>query len=183
MVRFGSRAWRLSRKFASLHRCGNVRNGRLPFFRRSRISSAKWESFTSSYCFLEKWLESLDEPVAESLLSLTVELNALIDRLELAAATLGEIFGEADAAGCAGLRSHPAGRGSESHLKQAPVNVATLLRERLFEKLETVILTSATLTTEKRFDYVKGRLGTRPDATRAGAGEVFCPRRLITPAR
>ena len=53
----------------------------------------------------------------------------------------------------------PSRTGQRITLKQAPVNVATLLRERLFEKLETVILTSATLTTEKRFDYVKGRLG------------------------
>ena len=52
--------------------------------------------FHQQLLLLEKWLESLDEPIAESLLSLTVELNALIDRLELAAATLGEIFGEAD---------------------------------------------------------------------------------------
>ena len=108
---------------------------------------------------LEKWLESLDEPILESMLSLTVELNALIDRLELAAATLGEIFGEEDRNRVRWIEITPSRTGQRIALKQAPVNVATLLRERLFEKLETVILTSATLTTEKRFDYVKGRLG------------------------
>jgi len=115
--------------------------------------------FHQQLLLLEKWLESLDEPIAESLLSLTVELNALIDRLELAAATLGEIFGEADGSRVRWIEITPSRAGQRITLKQAPVNVATLLRERLFEKLETVILTSATLTTEKRFDYVKGRLG------------------------
>jgi len=115
--------------------------------------------FHQQLLLLEKWLESLDEPVAESLLSLTVELNALIDRLEVAAGTLGEIFGEADGSHVRWIEITPSRTGQRITLKQAPVNVADLLRERLFEKLETVILTSATLTTEKRFDYVKGRLG------------------------
>jgi len=115
--------------------------------------------FHQQLLLLEKWLESLDEPIVESLLSLTVELNALIDRLELAAATLGEIFGEADGSRVRWIEIIPSRTGQRITLKQAPVNVATLLRERLFERMETVILTSATLTTEKRFDYVKGRLG------------------------
>ena len=115
--------------------------------------------FHQQLLLLEKWLESLDEPLVESLLSLTVELNALIDRLELAAATLGEIFGEVDDGRVRWIEITHSRMGQRITLKQAPVNVATLLRERLFEKLETVILTSATLTTEKRFDYVKGRLG------------------------
>jgi ATP-dependent DNA helicase DinG len=115
--------------------------------------------FHQQLLLLEKWLEALEEPIAESLLSLTVELNALIDRLELAAATLGEIFGEADSSRVRWIEITPSRTGQRITLKQAPVNVATLLRERLFEKLETVILTSATLTTEKRFDYVKSRLG------------------------
>lgn len=115
--------------------------------------------FHQQLLLLEKWLESLDEPVAESLLSLTVELNALIDRLEMAAATLGEIFGEADGSRVRWIEITPGRMGQRITLKQAPVNVARMLRERLFEKLQTVVLTSATLTTEKRFDYVKGRLG------------------------
>ena len=115
--------------------------------------------FHQQLLLLEKWLESLDEPVAESLLSLTVELNALIDRLELAAATLGEIFGEADGSRVRWIEITPSRTGQRITLKQAPVKVAKLLAERLFEKLETVVLTSATLTTEQRFDYVKSRLG------------------------
>jgi hypothetical protein len=89
--------------------------------------------FHQQLLLLEKWLESLDEPVAESLLSLTVELNALIDRLELAAATLGEIFGEADSSRVRWIEITPSRTGQRITLKQAPVDIARLLRERLFE--------------------------------------------------
>jgi ATP-dependent DNA helicase DinG len=37
--------------------------------------------------------------------------------------------------------------------------VADLLRERVFEKFETVVMTSATLATENKFDYIKRQLG------------------------
>jgi len=115
--------------------------------------------FHQQLLLLEGWLESLDEAAADSLLSLTVELNALIDRLESAAATLGEIFGDADGSRVRWIEMTPSRMGQRITLKQAPVNVAELMRERLFDKLQTVVLTSATLTTESRFDYVKGRLG------------------------
>ena len=41
----------------------------------------------------------------------------------------------------------------------APVNIATLLNGMLFSKTDTVVLTSATLSTENNFGYIKGRLG------------------------
>ncbi len=40
-----------------------------------------------------------------------------------------------------------------------PIDVSTLLRERLFEAFETIILTSATLAVGGRFDFLKQRLG------------------------
>jgi ATP-dependent DNA helicase DinG len=40
-----------------------------------------------------------------------------------------------------------------------PIDVSALLRERLFEPFETIILTSATLAVEGRFQFLKQRLG------------------------
>lgn len=40
-----------------------------------------------------------------------------------------------------------------------PIDVSGILRERLFEEFETVILTSATLAVGGKFDYLKQRLG------------------------
>jgi ATP-dependent DNA helicase DinG len=44
-------------------------------------------------------------------------------------------------------------------LAATPIDVSQILRERLFEAFDTVILTSATLTVGKRFEYIRQRLG------------------------
>jgi ATP-dependent DNA helicase DinG len=44
-------------------------------------------------------------------------------------------------------------------LAATPIDVSQILRERLFEKFDTVVLTSATLTVGGRFDYIRQRLG------------------------
>jgi ATP-dependent DNA helicase DinG len=115
--------------------------------------------FHQQLLVLEKWLETLPEKVTESLLSPTVELGALVDRLEVAAATLGEIFGAPDENQVRWIEIADSRSGRRVTLKQAPLSVAELLRERVFKRLETVIMTSATLTTENQFGYMKGRLG------------------------
>jgi ATP-dependent DNA helicase DinG len=50
-------------------------------------------------------------------------------------------------------------RGRGVFLEATPIDVSTLLRERLFEQVETVILTSATLAVGGTFDFLKRRLG------------------------
>ncbi len=47
-----------------------------------------------------------------------------------------------------------------------PIDVSALLRERLFEPFETIILTSATLAVGGRFDFLKQRLGLQVAAER-----------------
>ena len=44
-------------------------------------------------------------------------------------------------------------------LTATPIDVSQILRERLFEGFDSVILTSATLTVGGRFDYIRQRLG------------------------
>jgi len=44
-------------------------------------------------------------------------------------------------------------------LAATPIDVSQILRERLFEPFDTIILTSATLAVEGRFDYIRQRLG------------------------
>ena len=44
-------------------------------------------------------------------------------------------------------------------LAATPIDVSQILRERLFEQFDTVILTSATLTVEGKFSYIRQRLG------------------------
>jgi ATP-dependent DNA helicase DinG len=53
-------------------------------------------------------------------------------------------------------------RGRGIFLAATPIDVSEILREKLFERFDTVILTSATLAVGGRFDYLKQRLGVMP---------------------
>ena len=50
-------------------------------------------------------------------------------------------------------------RGRGMFLRASPIDVSTLLQEKLFDKVETVVMTSATLSTNGKFDFIKDRLG------------------------
>lgn len=50
-------------------------------------------------------------------------------------------------------------RGKNCFLQSTPIDVAPLLKERLFADGPTAVLTSATLAVEGKFDYVRERLG------------------------
>jgi ATP-dependent DNA helicase DinG len=53
------------------------------------------------------------------------------------------------------------GKGKRKNLvlAAAPIELGPVLREALFSKAETTVLTSATLTTRRRFDFLRERLG------------------------
>lgn len=50
-------------------------------------------------------------------------------------------------------------RGRGVFLKATPIDVAPILRERLFDNLRSAVLTSATLTVDNSFAYLRSRLG------------------------
>ena len=60
-------------------------------------------------------------------------------------------------------------RGRGVFLAATPIDVSQILREKLFDQFDTVILTSATLAVGGKFDYLKQRLGVLP------AHEVVLP--------
>lgn len=55
-------------------------------------------------------------------------------------------------------------RGRGTFLRASPIDVSTLLQDKLFDRVETVVLTSATLASAGSFDFIKQRLGLTPDA-------------------
>ncbi len=50
-------------------------------------------------------------------------------------------------------------RGRGIFLRAAPIDVSNILRDVLFDRMKATVLTSATLTVEGKFDYLRGRLG------------------------
>jgi ATP-dependent DNA helicase DinG len=57
-------------------------------------------------------------------------------------------------------------------LRAAPIDVSAIIREMLIDRMRATVLTSATLTVQGSFDYVKGRLGV-PDATSLRVASEF----------
>src|SRR5437016_9929136 len=64
-------------------------------------------------------------------------------------------------------------------LTATPIDVSQILRERLFERFDTVILTSATLTVGGRFDYIRHRLGIDHAKDRALPAEFDYPKQAL----
>ncbi|MBI4853075.1 MAG: ATP-dependent DNA helicase [Acidobacteria bacterium] len=53
-------------------------------------------------------------------------------------------------------------RGRGIFLQATPIDVSAILSERLFSEVDSVVLTSATLTSSESFDFIRNRLGTGP---------------------
>jgi ATP-dependent DNA helicase DinG len=50
-------------------------------------------------------------------------------------------------------------RGRGTFLRASPIDVSTIVRDLLLDRMHTTVLTSATLTVDGRFDYIRARLG------------------------
>ncbi len=80
-------------------------------------------------------------------------------------------------------------RGRGVFLQATPIEVASIVAERLFSQVETVVLTSATLAVEGGFDYVQKRLGLENARTLVVPGHfdyqkqalLYVPQRLPEP--
>jgi ATP-dependent DNA helicase DinG len=68
-------------------------------------------------------------------------------------------------------------RGRGVFLAATPIDLSQILRERLFERFDTVVLTSATLAVGGKFEYLKQRLGVMP------ANETVLPQEFDYPAQ
>jgi ATP-dependent DNA helicase DinG len=64
-------------------------------------------------------------------------------------------------------------RGQSVQLSVVPLDLAPLLRELLFDRLDTVVLTSATLAASGDFDFLEGRLGLGGDGSPVTERQIF----------
>ncbi len=85
----------------------------------------------------------------------TAEVDSVVRRLGQLRQDLQEVFSETNPDHVYWFEKR--GRGVVLHL--SPIDVAPILKDVLFQKIESVILTSATLTTGGNFDYIRSRLG------------------------
>ncbi len=104
----------------------------------------------------------LPESVADKLNSSLVDLRGIAGRLEGLAADLGSFQAAAEGS-CVWLEVKEGrigrGKGLITSLCQAPLEVAESLRKALYERFQTLVMTSATLTVAGAFGYFHARVG------------------------
>lgn len=136
------------------------------------------------YRKLRKRLELIDAEV-RLLSEKPDDWEALSRRLGELAGALDEIFDMADDDSVYWYEKRR--RGVFVHV--TPIEVAPLMREKLFRRTDTAILTSATLTTGGNFDYLKERIGVDDPVELSVPGEfdyqsqavLYVPGRLPAP--
>jgi ATP-dependent DNA helicase DinG len=128
------------------------RDGRFPFSRTER--EAFIEQHHEAYTGLTDALKSLETEFA-ALTQKPEELTRLGRRSFELRQELGFLF-ESNERNFVYWYER---RNKGVFLAATPIDVSQILRERLFEQFDTVVLTSATLTVGNRFDYIRQRLG------------------------
>jgi predicted DnaQ family exonuclease/DinG family helicase len=155
---------------------------------RARLTSAArvqpdWESVEETWESLELQLIPLQESLSQLFTLIQgLESYGLLEWEELLA-QLGSLltFSERLRAEGNALVSNPAQdriywitvtNAGETSLHSAPLDVGPLLQSELYAEKRSVILTSATITTGGKFDYLKQRLGLA-DADEVAVGSPF----------
>lgn len=93
-------------------------------------------------------------------LSLTVDLRAQLDRLSDVAASIEHVVLEQDATNVRWIETRLGYKDARIvRLYSSPLAVAPILRDTVFNRFKSVVLTSATLAVEGKFDYLKKQLG------------------------
>lgn len=103
----------------------------------------------------------VDESLAERLEGRLLDLRSVQRRLAAVAHGVRLVLapGEDAHAYVRWLEVRGRGRRGNLVLAAAPIELGPVLRESLFERTDTVVLTSATLATRRRFDFLRRRLG------------------------
>lgn len=109
-----------------------------------------------------KWIN--EDKLIEQSKTLCFEIKALSLRLQETEIALKDFVQSANPLGkVKWIESESFRNGINTSLMNAHLDISKLLLTRLFDKFETIILSSATLTSSKQFSFLKSRLGlTRP---------------------
>jgi len=123
----------------------------------------------------------LSEELAERLEGRILDLRSIERRIASAAHGLRLVLAPGEEASAFVRWMETRGRGKRANLvlAAAPIELGALLRESLFTRAETTVLTSATLTTRKGFDFLRGRMGITPPELDLVEEEVEVDERIV----
>jgi ATP-dependent DNA helicase DinG len=116
---------------------------------------------------------ALDDP-SERRAQLVGELRGVVRRLDAAAAGLTAALRPPPGGGPAAVRwlERRGRKVANLSLAAVPLDLAPILKENLFDRVETVVLTSATLAAGGDFSYLEERLGLALPPTRTKVREI-----------
>ncbi|HET9948570.1 MAG TPA: helicase C-terminal domain-containing protein, partial [Longimicrobiales bacterium] len=108
----------------------------------------------------------LSDEVEQKLEGRILDLRSIERRLAASAQALRLVLSPGDEAEAYVRWMEARGRGRRRNLllAAAPVELGGVLRESLFGRVDSAVLTSATLSTRRRFDFLRSRLGLAPAA-------------------
>ncbi|NNF11788.1 MAG: helicase [Gemmatimonadetes bacterium] len=123
----------------------------------------------------------LSEELQDSLEGRILDIRSIERRLAAAAHGLRLVLAPGDEASAFVRWMESRGKGKRSNLvlAAAPIELGALLRESLFTQVDTSILTSATLTTRKGFDFLRGRMGITVNELELEEEEVAVYERIV----
>ncbi len=114
--------------------------------------------YTSALRSLLFRCKDLPDKIQEKLADQLIDTGGIEGRLQAMADAL--LFFTTEAEGyCRWIETKRGSRGVQARLTAAPLDISGQLKETVFDKLKTIIVTSATLTVGGKFDYLKKRTG------------------------
>lgn len=153
------RVMRLADNFWSSFKEGRGEEGRFPilpnaFAKKNRQGEIEATPLGDIYLSFDNSLGRM-ETTLDALKDQSVEVEAVVRRIRQMRFDLEFIVAGDDKRYVYWLER----RGRGLFLRASPIDVSSLLQDKLFEKVETVILTSATLTSANSFNFIRERLG------------------------
>ncbi|MGI8670154.1 MAG: ATP-dependent DNA helicase [Aridibacter sp.] len=143
---------------------GRGKEGRFPLAQNSFVRKTKDDleptALGEAYFQLDNSLEQLETAVAVFEEKMP-EAESLIRRIRQTRFDLDFIVTQTEQNYVYWLER----RGRGVFLRASPIDVSNLLQEKLFEKVETVVMTSATLSTNGKFNFIQNRLGLDNETT------------------
>ena len=149
----------LGERFWSGFRTGRGEEGRFPidsgmFARVDGNGEVEATSLGEFYFGLDTSLRQL-EATLDALKDQTTEVESAVRRIRQIRFDLDFIVKAAEKTFVYWLER----RGRGLFLRATPIDVSGILEDKLFDKMDTVVLTSATLSSGGKFDFVRDRLG------------------------
>ncbi|MDA0263217.1 MAG: exonuclease domain-containing protein [Chloroflexi bacterium] len=122
---------------------------------------------------LHRFLESTQLPGASDQPALVMETANLMDDVESLRGQFNSVLGNPLDADIHWISNEQVRGNSTIALNSAPLDISETLAAELFQRKDSVILTSATLSTEGSFDYFKGRVGVGSGSQELLVGSPF----------